>query len=392
MQVIHFNFSKKLKNLLYIGIFIGFIAFVSGLVFMDQPRVWSAFLTASLFVFFISLGGAFFTAIQHASKAGWSVNIRRFMEAFSWYIPVGCLTAFALAFSGDALYEWFNPQTVQEDYLLNKKSAYLNWVFFIVRLIIFSGITIGFSRWLVRLSLAQDRTGQENLTHKSVKVSIAFLICFALGFTFFTVDTVMSLEPHWFSTIFGIYCLAGLMQAFTAALILVLIYMIRQGIFQNLVNENHLHDLGKFLLGFTAFWAYIAFSQYMLTWYANLPEEAFYYLPRSQGDWLWVSLFLGVFKFIVPFLFLLPRWVKRDQGAMIIISVLILVMEYVDIYWMVYPSYDKENIHFGLLEIGLLVGFISLFLYVVFHFLSRYPLIPVQDPREGESARHKVTY
>ena len=392
MQVIHFAFSKKLKSILSIGVFIGFITFAAGLVLSDQSRVWSAFLAASLFVFFIGLGGAFFTAIQYVSKAGWSVNIRRFMEAFSWYIPFGCVTAFALLFSGDALYDWFNPQTVKEDYLLTKKAAYLNWGFFAIRLLIFSGIMVGFSRWLIRLSLEQDHTGKDSLTHRSIKVSVAFLLCFAISFTFFSVDTVMSLEPHWFSTIFGIYCLAGLLQAFTAALILVLVYLIRQNVFHGLVNENHLHDLGKFLFGFTAFWAYIAFSQYMLTWYANLPEEAIYYLPRSQGGWLWVSLSLVAFKFIVPFLFLLPRWVKRDQGALIIVSVLILIMEYVDIYWMIYPSYNKENLHFGLLEIGLLAGFISLFLYVVFHFLSRHPLIPLQDPREGESSRHKVTY
>ena len=392
MQVTHFSFSNKLKSILSVCIFIGFVTFIAGLVFSESGRVWFAFLTASIFVFFISLGGVFFTAIQHVTKAGWSTNIRRFMEAFSWYIPFGCVAAFVLIFSGDALYEWFNPQTVHEDHLLSKKAAYLNKVFFIIRLLIFSGISIGFSRWLVRLSLEQDRTGKESLTHKSVKVSVAFLLCFAIGFTFFCVDTLMSLEPHWFSTIFGVYGLAGLLQAFIAALILVLIYFMKQDVFGGLVNENHLHDLGKFLFGFTAFWAYIAFSQYMLTWYANLPEEAIYYLPRSQNDWIWVSLSLVAFKFIVPFLFLLPRWVKRDQGALIIVSVWILMMEYVDIYWMVYPSYDKENVHFGLLELGLLVGFISLFLYVVFHFLSRHPLIPLQDPREGESSRHKVTY
>ena len=392
MRVIHFPFSKKLKSLLSVFIFIGFVSFSAGMVFADRGRVWSAFLTASLFVFFISLGGVFFTAIQHVSKAGWSVNIRRFMEAFSRYIPFGCVFAFALIFSGDYLYDWFNPQTVAEDHLLSKKSAYLNKVFFIVRLLIFSGIVIGFSRLLTGLSLKQDRTGQEILTHKSLKASIAFLLCFAVGWTFFSVDTLMSLEPHWFSTIFGIYTLAGMLQAFTAGLILMIIYFMRQGILNGTVNENHLHDLGKFLFGWTAFWAYIAFSQYMLIWYANLPEETIYYLPRSQNDWMWVSLALGAFKFIVPFLFLLPRWVKRDPGALTVVSVLILVMEYVDIYWMVYPSYSRESVHFGLLEVGLLAGFVSLFLYVTLNFLSRHPAVPLQDPREGESSRHKVTY
>ena len=203
----------------------------------------------------------------------------------------------------------------------------------------------------------------------------------------------MSLEPYWFSTIFGVYTFAGLFQSFIAALILLIIYFRKTGVVgKKFVNENHLHDLGKFLLGCTIFWAYIAFSQFMLIWYANLPEEAVYYLIRSEQPWVWLSLSLIFFKFIVPFLFLLPRWVKRDESALIFVSVLVLTAQYADLYWMVYPQLDHEHIRFGLLELGLLLGFIGLFLYSLFHFFSRHPLIPVQDPRQKESSSHTVTY
>ncbi len=390
--VIKFDFCNKTKKTLSIFMFIGFLTFIGGL-FWDSERVWFSFLVSSLFVLFLSLGGLFFTSIQHVTKAGWSVNIRRIMEGFGAYIPIGCLASFFLILSGDHLYIWLNSSEVAKDDLLVHKSAYLNLTFFIIRLLVFSAIWIVFYKLLTRLSLKQDKTGKESLTHQSVSYSIAFLALFALSFTFFTVDTVMSLEPHWFSTVFGVYSFAGLFQSFLAALILFIIYFRRKGYLKDkLVNANHLHDVGKFLFGFTIFWAYIAFSQYMLVWYANIPEEAVYYLHRSQHDWLWVSLALIIFKFIVPFIYLLPRWVKRDESSLVVVSVLILIMQYVDIYWMVYPNYDSEHIRFGLIEIGIFIGFIGLFLYALIRFFSLHPMVVLKDPRQKESLHHHVTY
>ena len=389
---IKFEFPDKLKTVLSVFIFFGVVTFFAGLL-IDRERVWHSFLTASLFVMFISLGGIFFTAVQHVSKAGWSVNIRRFMEAFGAYIPIGCVLALALLFSGDALYSWFSKETVAGDHLLQHKSAYLNKTFFLIRLFVFSGIWIFFSQKLIRLSLKQDQTGEEEISNKSIPYSVAYLALFALSFSFFSFDTLMSLEPHWFSTIFGVYAFAGLFQSFIASLVLILIYFRKTGVLdKKTVNENHLHDLGKFLLGCTIFWAYIAFSQYLLVWYANLPEEAVYYLHRAGHDWKWLSLALILFKFIVPFLFLLPRWVKRDEGSLIVVSVLILIAQYADLYWMVYPQFDHEYIRFGLIELGLLVGFVGVFLYSLFYFFSRHPLVPLQDPRQKESSSHRVTY
>ena len=390
--VIKFQTPDKIKTLFSIFIFIGFSTFFAGLLF-DKARAWPAFLTASLFVLFISLAGVFFTAIQHVAQAGWSVNIRRIMEGFGAYLPLGALSALVLLFSGDTLYSWLNKETVASDPLLQHKSGYLNFWFFLIRLIVFSGIWIFFSQKLTRFSLKQDQTGEAEISRKSLSYSVAFLILFALSFSFFSFDVLMSLEPHWFSTIFGVYAFAGLFQSFIAGLILIIIYLRRAGVLdKKIVNENHLHDLGKFLLGLTIFWAYIAFSQYMLVWYANLPEEAIYYLLRSKPPWMWLSLGLVFFKFIVPFLFLLPRWVKRDEGALIMVSLLILIAQYADIYWMVYPQFYPDHIPFGLIEIGLLLGFVGLFSLSVFHFLSRHPLVPVQDPRQKESSSHIVTY
>ena len=390
--VIKFQFPDKLKTLFSVFILIGCITFLSGLL-IHKERAWHAFLVSSLFVLFLSLGGVFFTAVQHASKAGWSVNIRRLMEGFGAYLPLAFLLSLALLFSGDSLYPWFNKELVASDHLLRHKSAYLNWPFFLIRLIVFFGLWIFFAKKLGFLSLKQDKTGEESVTNRSLSYSVAFLLLFTLSFSFFSFDVLMSMEPHWFSTIFGVYAFAGLFQSFIAALILLAIYFRKTGVLdKKIVNENHLHDLGKFLLGLTIFWAYIAFSQYMLVWYANLPEEAVYYLRRSGGDWKWLSIALIFFKFIIPFLFLLPRWVKRDEGSLIIISLLILIAQYADIYWMIYPQFDHQHIHFGLMEAGIFLGFIGLFLFSLLRFFSRHPLVPVQDPRQKESFSHVVTY
>ncbi len=390
--VIKFVFPDRLKTAFSILIFIGFITFWAGFL-LDKERVWHSFLASSLFVLFLSLGGLFFTAIQHVSKAGWSVNIRRVMEGFSAYLPLAFLLALPLLLSEDVLYSWFNKEIVAMDPLLQHKSAYLNKTFFFVRLILFFGIWIFFSQKLNRLSLKQDQTGEEAISHKSLRLSIAFLLLFALSFSFFSFDTLMALEPHWFSTVFGVYVFAGLFQSFIAGLILLLIYFRRTGVLdKKLVNENHLHDLGKFLLGCTVFWAYIAFSQYMLIWYANLPEEAIYYGIRSKAPWVYLSLFLIFFKFILPFICLLPRHVKRNDRALIPVCTLVLITQYADIYWMIYPQLDPEHVRFGWMELGLLAGFVGIFLLSLFHFFSRHPLIPVQDPRQKESASHIVTY
>lgn len=389
---IRFSFSKTLKKFCSVLIVIGLTGLLVAF-FTDAERTWFAFLNGQLFVLFISLGAVFFISIQHIAKAGWSVNIRRLMEAFPAYILIAAPFALALLFSGDHLYSWFNPDTVSQDHLLKHKASYLNPLFFFIRLVVCFGIWIFLSWKLVSLSLKQDQTADPELSNKSIPYSVAFLILFALSFSFFSFDSLMSLEPHWFSTIFAVYTFAGAFQSFIAALILLIICLRRWGALdRKLVNENHLHDLGKFLLGLVIFWAYIAFSQYMLIWYANLPEGAIYYVHRSGGEWKWVSLALIVFRFIIPFIFLLPRWVKRDEGCLILAAALILITQYMDLYWMIYPQYDREQVVFGWIEIVSPVAFIGLFLFALFYSLSRNPLLPLNDPRQKESASHTVTY
>lgn len=383
--------SPRLKTVYSVAIFLGLVILIGSFV-RDSERAWHSYVTSYFYFVSLALGGLFFTAIQHVTKAGWSVNVRRICEAFTAFLPFAALGAVALFFGGPKLYEWFHTDAVAQDALLSHKASYLNKPFFAIRLVVFVGLWLWFAKVLVGRSVEQDKTRDESLTIKSVGTSIAFLLVFAISYSLFSVDTLMSLEPHWFSTIFGVYCFAGLFQATMAAMILTILYLQKKGKLLDYVNENHFHDLGKFLFAFTVFWAYIAFSQYMLIWYANLPEETFFYIPRLEQGWVGVSIGLLLFKFVVPFVALLSRRAKRNPAYLGVISVLILVMEYVDLYWLVYPNFNDKKAVFGLPELGGFALFMGLFIFAVSRFLSRHQLAPVGDPRIHESLNHHVTY
>jgi hypothetical protein len=321
------------------------------------------------------------------------VNVRRLAESLTAFIPLVLLLGLPIAiFAGKDLYLWLNAEVVAKDAILQGKAAYLNKTFFVVRFVIFAGAWFFFAKKIIGFSLEQDKDRKDQWTELAQKWSVAFLVVFALSFSLFSVDFLMSLEPHWFSTIFGVYCFAGLFQSSLALLTLMALYVERNGLAKGLVTIEHVHDLAKLTKGFTVFWAYIAFSQFMLIWYANLPEETIFYIHRSHGGWLVVSLSLLIFRFVVPFLALLPRWAKRTPGHLTAVCTLILVMQYVDLYWLVYPNLNHDHITFSWVEVGAFVGFMGLFGLAVTRFLSQYNLIPIKDPRRQESLNHHVTY
>ncbi len=383
--------SSQMKTTFAVLMFLGFVAFALALV-NDGARAWHGYLTAFFFFVSLALGGLFFAAMQHMTNAGWSVNVRRLAESFAAFMPYAFVGAIALLIGAPKLYSWLDPQVVATDYLVAHKAPYLNQGFLWVRTLFFFGGWLLFAHVLVGRSVDQDKSGDEKLTTSLVPWSIAFVMFFALSYSFFSVDALMSLEPHWFSTIFGVYTFGGLFQSSVAFLILLIVFLQRQGLVTGFITADHLHDLGKFLFAFTVFWAYIAFSQYMLIWYANIPEETLFFVPRSEGPWVWVSLALILFKFVVPFFALLPRWAKRHPAHLSAVSVLILVMQYVDLHWLVFPNFDSSQVVFGLYEIFIFLGFLGLFLFSVTSFLSRHPIVPLKDPRQQESMHHHVVY
>lgn len=383
--------SNSFKGICLGLIAIGAVAFVLTLL-KNPERAWHGYLVGYFYFFAIAIGGLFFTAIQHVAKAGWSVNVRRFCESFTAYLPVAAVGAIGVLLGGHHLYEWMDKAKVAEDALLAHKSGYLNTTFFVIRMVVFFALWMVFAAKLVGGSLKQDKTGDDSITIKSLPWAIAFLLVFAISFSLFSVDLLMSLQPHWFSTIFGVYCFAGLFQSTIAVMILLILFCLRRGLLTGYVDENHMHDLGKFLFAFTVFWAYIAYSQYMLIWYANLPEETVFYLPRVTGAWTWVSAALLLFKFVVPFLALLSRRAKRNLTYLATVAVLILVMQYVDLFWLVYPNLNSESVLLGIPEVLIWVGFAGAFALSVGRFLSKNAIVPLKDPRIHESLHHHVVY
>lgn len=382
---------QKIKTISAVLIFLGLAAFAF-LLFKDKDRAWHAYLTSYFYFTTLALGGLFFASIQHMTKAGWSVNIRRLTESMTSFLPVAAVGGLVLLAGAPTLYIWLDKAVVAGDHLLAHKEGYLNLPFFIIRLLVFFGLWLFFAYKIVGFSTQQDKSGDPNLTLRSVPYSVAFVMVFAVTYSFFSIDVIMSLEPHWFSTMFGVYTFAGMFQSTIAFLILLVIYCMKRGVLTGYVDENHLHDLGKFLFAFTVFWAYIAYSQFMLIWYANLPEETGFFMHRLTGPWMWLSAFMLLFKFVIPFLALLPQWAKRNPTHLAAVSVLILIMQYVDNFWLVYPNFDTHHVVLSLPEILIWLGFGGAFVLCVFRFLSKHPVIPIKDPRLQESTHHHVVY
>lgn len=380
--------SSKAKNLFVSFMFIGAMTFGITMV-TDNVRAWYSFLVSFFFFTSLALGGLFFVALQFLTSAGWSVNIRRYAEAMSSFLPWAFGLAIIFFLGAKNIYPWFDAANMIGDHALEGKISYLNPTAFFIRLVLFFSIWIILQRWIMKISLTKKA---KLMYEKVIKPSVIFLIVFALSYSLFSVDLLMSLDPHWYSTIFGVYNFAGLFQSTLAFIILFVLYALKKSWIKDYVNENHLHDLGKLLFGFTTFWAYIAFSQFMLIWYANIPEETVYFLDRFNGEWIWVSIALLVFKFIVPFVALLPQWAKRNPSHLCAVSFLIIFMQLVDVYWMVYPHYSESVIKFSFPEIGIFLGFLGLFLYTCTKFLTQQSLIPEGDHYHDESTSHEVTY
>lgn len=372
-----FQLSPRM-HFFYLGlVVIGVIAFLGGLG-VDAGRAWHNYLLNYFFWFSLSLSGLFFIALSYVTTSVWATPLKRVPEALTGFLPVALVLLLILFFGSHHLYEWTHHDVVAADPLLKGKRGYLNIPFFIIRNLLCYGLWLGVGFYLIRNSLTQDRTGAVELTFQNKKISAPFLVLFGITFTVASFDLLMSLEPHWFSTIFGVYCFAGLFESGMAITILFVLALRRQGALKEVINENHLHDLGKLMFAFCVFWAYIAFSQYMLIWYGNLPEETPFMIRRTEGTWTPIALALLFGKFIIPFFLLISRWAKRNPIYLGLVAIWVLVFQYLDIYWIVFPMVGAP--HFGWMELGILLGFLGLFVLSVTWFLQRIPMVARRDP------------
>jgi hypothetical protein len=384
-----FQISSTLKIVLGAALLIGLLTFVLGFI-KNPEHMWPAYLTAFFFFASIASSGMFFVAFNYAANAGWSASIRRFGEALTGFFPYMLGGAIVLVAGFKYLYVWGTPEGLHS--LGGGKPTYLAPAFVIARLLIFGLGSLLFAKKIVGNSIKQDVSGDQQLTRSNAAFSVGYIAFFALSFSLFSLDLLMSLLPTWYSTIFGVYCFAGGLQAAFAVLAIMIVILKNSKWIGGYVTEEHQHDVGKYLKGFSVFWAYIAFSQFMLIWYANIPEETEYYIMRSLNGWMPISFAVLIFRFVVPFLVLLPRGSKRNDSILVGTSVIVLLMHYLDIYWMVYPNFFEGIPQFGLWEIGMLLFFGAIFLGSVFQFMSKNNLVAIKDPRMHEALNHHVTY
>jgi hypothetical protein len=356
---------------------------------MHHTAGWSTLLIGLFITLAVSICGIFFTAISHVTGSHWSITVRRLAENFGKYLPYGALLLVVLAFGIHELYEWSHKDVVETDKFLKHKSGWLNEPFFPVRLVVIGLVWWLFSFLFNRNSSSQDTDKDISHTLKSNKLSAIFLLVFALTFSITAYDLLMSLTPHWFSTMWAVYIFAGAYQTFFAIFAIFLYHLKKNGYYGDAVNDNHIHDVGKFLMSFCVFWAYVGFSQFMLIWYANLPEETFWYEMRLQGGWTWLTLAMPFIKFVIPFLLLINRPNKRNIDTLYKISLWIVLVEFLEIYWIVFPSnYEEFNVLGLILSFGVTLGMLGIFSFVVLKGLEKNKLIPVGDPRLDECLHH----
>ncbi len=347
-------------------------------------HVW---LTNVAYFLSLALGGLFFVLMAHLTRAGWSVTVRRVGEVVSTNVVLMFVLALGLIPGLHYLYEWTHAGEVAHDALLRHKEPYLNEPFFVVRLVLYFAIWAAMAGFYLSRSKRQDGSGDPKLTRRMEILSAPLTIVFAVTLTLASFDLMMSLAPHWFSTIFGVYYFAGSFLGYVSFAVLLLMVLQRLGVLRRVVNTEHYHDLGKLQFAFVVFWAYIAFSQFMLIWYGNLPEETIWYLKRQTGQWTAVSLTLLFGHFVIPFLVLLSRHPKRRRWSLALASGWLLAMHWIDVYWLVMPGAYEGYVPFGLMEIAGIVGMGGLFVAATMWGLGRQPLIPVRDPRLPEAMR-----
>ncbi|HEY3568302.1 MAG TPA: hypothetical protein VGP73_10260 [Thermoanaerobaculia bacterium] len=375
-----------------LGLALGVIGLVGSAIgyFVAPDYFFRAGLVGCVFWVGISLGCLAISMLGHLTGGDWQVVIRRVLEASARVLPVPLILLFLLFLAGGlpALYEWAHPDLVKADHALQLKQPYLNPTFFYIRLVIYAVIWIGLAYWLSSLSRRQDQTQDLSLISHMKMISAPGLIIYVLSLTFASVDWLMSLQPHWFSTIFGFYLVASQALAGFAFLIIIALLLSRSGPMEGIYQPRHFHDWGKLLFAFVMIWMYFSYSQWLITWAGNLPEEISFFLARLRGGFGLLTLLIVLFHFVVPFSLLLSRDLKRNGRTLVLVAGGLLVMRWVELFWQVEPAFHERHAANDWLYVvvPLFIGGIWLFFFA--RQLSSRPLLPIHDPYLPEAIAH----
>jgi hypothetical protein len=362
---------------------------------------WSKRIFANLWInnmYFVGLAllGVFFVAIQYVSQAGWSAALIRIPMSFGNWLPIGFILTLVIFFlGGHDIFHWthdylYDVNDPRYDPIIAGKEGYLNTPFFLARMVVYFVVWFLMFRWIRKKSLEEDLNGGEKYYYKLRGISAGFIVFFAVTSSTSAWDWILSIDTHWFSTMFGWYVFASWWVTALAAITLITVVLIENG-YLKIVNTGVLHDLGKFVFAFSIFWTYIWFSQFMLIYYSNIPEETVYFVERLTSDHYSIVFFVNlILNFFFPFLVFMPRDSKRHTVFLKIVTIVVLIGHWFDFYLMVTPAVLKENGGFGLLEIGMAIVFGVAFLFVALTGLSKYPLVAKNHPMLKEAEHHHV--
>ena len=375
---------RKLSALVAVG-----LATILAGSLLAPERTAASLLVAAYYVLSLGLAGTLLIAIEYLTGASWSIAIRRLPESMAGTLPAGAFLFLLALAASHRLYPWFGTAHASSGETAWFRDAWLTPWFFYLRSAIYLAAWLFLASRIVGHSRQQDCDGDIAHTRANVRWSAAFLVVFGLTLWLATTDWIMSLEPHWYSTIFGVYHFAGLIVGGLAMTAIMAIWLERLGPLRGILTPEHLHDLGKLIFAFSTFWMYIWFSQYMLIWYANIPEEAVYFTRRLEGAWEPVFYLNVLLNWAVPFVSLLSARAKRRPGVLLKVCWILLAGRWVDLWWMVMPPFSEGKPAFGVWEVGVMAGAAGVFFLAQFRSLASVPTIPVRDPYLWRSLRYR---
>lgn len=393
-----FTFSGKLKTWTLIAIVVGILATAFGLLTGQQERTFANLLLMAYYFTCVCATGLFFIALQYVAQAGWATGLIRIPQAISKVLPIAALILIVVSASGlmthNLYHHWSaegltDPNSPSYDKLIAGKAGYLNVPFFLTRLVVFLGIYSFFAWLFAKYAEREEAEGGLVFYDKSFKWSAIFLVIFGFTTPLWAFDTIMSLEAHWFSTMFGWYNFAAMWVSGLCVITLIVILMKKAG-YLSWVNENHLHDLGKFIFAFSIFWTYVWFSQFLLIYYANIPEETVYFYKRWEPEylpWFWLNI---IINFLAPLLILMARDSKRQMNRLMYVCIILLCGHWLDYYMMIMPGTVESHRGFGIIEIGIAIGFVGLFTFLTLNQLSKKSLVAKNHPFLEESINHQI--
>jgi hypothetical protein len=364
----------------------GWILVAAGLILVivsylvDAQRSSFNNIAGLMLLFSISVGALILVALEYLAGAVWSTPMRRVSEFLAASFPFVLILAIPLFLNLHGIFEWTHKEVVEHDKLLQAKSPYLNIGFFTIRFIVIFLIFLLFYLLFTHNSRKQDVTKDQRLTSINVKLSAPFMPLMAIALSILATDWIMSLTPHWYSTIFGIYFITGTILAGLGATTYIVVKLNENGYFQPGLRSDHYYSLGALMFAFTNFWAYIAFSQFLLIWYANIPEETVWFLARWDGSWKYISVGLIFVRFVIPYAGLLSQQSKMNPKRLKIMGLWILFSHIFDLYWLIMPTLSG-SILFGWMELGFPILVIGIVIIVFYFQVKKHNLMPVGDPK-----------